>query len=495
MFIGSALTTGRSLRLLAVIALAFSCLSVSILAQATATVRVGTQFTVGMGEYADIAVTLENPSSGFAMGGFDFLLSYNAHAISLVSVEPGQILNDCGWEYFNFQAGPSPICTDSLCTDEVVRIVVVAETNNGPIHPTCFGETPGTLINLRFRTSFNMQYEYLFSPISWVWQDCGDNAISSITGDSLLISNDVFDFNGTSMTQNQPFPTLTGANSTCDGNGLRLIDFHGGGIETGVGWPGWSDYRGDVDFNGAAFEAGDYYFYATYFLYGFSVFTIDAEGQVSASDANYDGLTLTIADLIYLYRVHIGDLSLYTKRSVNDTVYLFQDTVQNTISVNYPDSLSGFFLIFGDSIQPETNLLTHSVLSDSITSNSRVMVIPSTSYNSGLPTIPSGELLSYSGEGLLTSAWAFYDGVSEIPVIFEIGDNGCCRNRGNTNGSDDGSIDIADVTFYVSYLFGNAPAPPCPEEGDVDGSGAMDVSDLTHLVNYLFRGGPPPPGC
>ena len=46
-----------------------------------------------------------------------------------------------------------------------------------------------------------------------------------------------------------------------------------------------------------------------------------------------------------------------------------------------------------------------------------------------------------------------------------------------------------------AVLFGGGPGPICFEEGDIDGSGSMDVADLTYLVAYLFGGGPPPPGC
>ncbi len=61
---------------------------------------------------------------------------------------------------------------------------------------------------------------------------------------------------------------------------------------------------------------------------------------------------------------------------------------------------------------------------------------------------------------------------------------------GDVNGS--GSINVADVTYLVDYLFRDGP-PPSPEElGDVNCSGTINVSDLTFLVDYLFRDGPEP---
>jgi len=72
----------------------------------------------------------------------------------------------------------------------------------------------------------------------------------------------------------------------------------------------------------------------------------------------------------------------------------------------------------------------------------------------------------------------------------------CCNHdgiRGDAN--DDNSIDVADVTFLVDYLFNDALAPVCDEESDANASGDTDISDLTRLVDYLFNDGPPPEPC
>ncbi len=64
------------------------------------------------------------------------------------------------------------------------------------------------------------------------------------------------------------------------------------------------------------------------------------------------------------------------------------------------------------------------------------------------------------------------------------------RLVGDANG--DGSINVADVTFLVDYLFFEGP-PPDPEAlGDLDCNGAVNIADLTYLVDYLFHEGPPP---
>jgi len=56
-------------------------------------------------------------------------------------------------------------------------------------------------------------------------------------------------------------------------------------------------------------------------------------------------------------------------------------------------------------------------------------------------------------------------------------------------------INVADSIYLVDYLFFDGPAPPCPEECDVNGSGAINVADVMYLVDYLFFNGPAPPPC
>lgn len=81
-------------------------------------------------------------------------------------------------------------------------------------------------------------------------------------------------------------------------------------------------------------------------------------------------------------------------------------------------------------------------------------------------------------------------GRSESFRVFSIS---CCTVRGDVDAS--GSIDVADLTYLVDYLFQSGPLPSCSEEADMDADGGVNVSDLTYIVDYLFRGGPPPIDC
>lgn len=58
--------------------------------------------------------------------------------------------------------------------------------------------------------------------------------------------------------------------------------------------------------------------------------------------------------------------------------------------------------------------------------------------------------------------------------------------------NNDASVNVADLTYLVDYLFYQGPAPPNLDIADVDDSGSINVVDLTYLVDYLFFGGPEP---
>ncbi|HLU46461.1 MAG TPA: lysyl oxidase family protein, partial [Planctomycetota bacterium] len=63
-------------------------------------------------------------------------------------------------------------------------------------------------------------------------------------------------------------------------------------------------------------------------------------------------------------------------------------------------------------------------------------------------------------------------------------------HRGDLN--QDGSLDVSDTIFLLSWLFLGGRTPSCRETGDVDDDGSADIGDAVGLLDFLFRGGPPP---
>ena len=65
-------------------------------------------------------------------------------------------------------------------------------------------------------------------------------------------------------------------------------------------------------------------------------------------------------------------------------------------------------------------------------------------------------------------------------------------------GDADGSaqIDIADVVYFIAYIFSHGPAPSPLAAGDADCDGSISIADVVYLISYIFSHGPQPcAGC
>ncbi|MDD4050802.1 MAG: C10 family peptidase [candidate division Zixibacteria bacterium] len=61
---------------------------------------------------------------------------------------------------------------------------------------------------------------------------------------------------------------------------------------------------------------------------------------------------------------------------------------------------------------------------------------------------------------------------------------------GDANG--DGTLNVGDAIYIISYIFREGPAPDPIVSADANCDGKINVSDAVYLINYIFRGGPPP---
>jgi len=71
------------------------------------------------------------------------------------------------------------------------------------------------------------------------------------------------------------------------------------------------------------------------------------------------------------------------------------------------------------------------------------------------------------------------------------------KQCGDANNDD--QLNIFDVTYIISYLYLDGPAPLYPYLCDVNNSDNIDIFDITHLISYLYLSGsapdcPPGPG-
>lgn len=274
------------------------------------------------------------------MWGFDFLIAYDASALNFMGAIKGPLFTIPGtyeWEYFTYRFGPFGNC-GSACPSGMLRVVGIADQNDGPHRPKSKMVPDGfTLFTLDFLVTNDRTLECQFVPVRFFWFDCGDNTIAywPITNDSFdiatAISDQVFEFGDPPFEitdLDAHFPTWGGVPNNDEPYVIcfdsvydayqrlkplpeRFIDFYNGGVD--IVCADSIDARGDVNLNGIANEIGDAVVFTNYFIAGLAAFQVNIDGQIAATDVNADGIVLSVADLVYLIRVIIGDALPYAK--------------------------------------------------------------------------------------------------------------------------------------------------------------------------------------
>jgi Secretion system C-terminal sorting domain len=412
------------------------CLTIRVIPTIDVTIEKTHQNETYQGQQKTISIYLDSTIvPGNQMGGYDFLIQYDATALTFLSAAPGALLDaaHCRWEYFTYRVGPNGNCGNSGCPTGFVHLVAIAETNNGANHPLCYGGAagdPGQLASLTFLVSDNRTFECQYAPIRWVWYDCGDNAISSRTGDSLFISRHVYDYDNPIPIEDPsvPFPSWFGANSTCDTalgdnkpDPIRLIDFQNGGFD--IACAESIDARGDLNLNEVANEIADAVLYSRYFVSGLSVFTVNLQGQIAASDVNADGFTLSVADLVYLIRVVVGDAQPYPKVAPEINALL---TLGNGSIAIDKEVAAGLVVVEGN-VTPVLLAEGMEMIYEFDGTQTRILVWPG-ELSQNLSNTFVGNFLEVDGEVVYTE-FATYDGypvttsLHKLPTSFALAQN------------------------------------------------------------------------
>lgn len=384
------------------------------------------------GTHEIVSVTLNLGSE--QMSGFDFLIAYDNSALSLAGVNEGAVYAQCGWEYFNFRHGANGNCSNS-CPTGLVRVVGLAETNNGANHPTCGSPSPlpATLFDLDFLVTNDRNFECQYVPVRFFWVDCGDNAIAYHPSDApnafeqaLAVSREIHDFDffaGDISNGNTGFPTYYGAQNSClDGGGpgkptpIRFLDLINGGID--IVCVDSIDSRGDINLNGLSNEIADAVLFSNYFVYGMSVFTVNAAGQIAATDVNADGLVLSVADLVYLIRVVIGDATPYNKLA--PVAVSYSHNANGVVSIKDEVQIGGAFIVVAGQTTPELKADNMEMVYAYDGANTRVLVW-SRQGNSF-----TGDFLNVNGQ-IVSIDMATFDGqpvaLEVLPTVFALNQN------------------------------------------------------------------------
>lgn len=402
--------------------------------EATYSVRIGYQEEVYQGQLHDVPITLEKFDHAKGLGGFDLLVAYDAPALAFQRAQKGDLYDSCGWEYFTYRYGPYGNC-DSACPSGLLRVIGMAETNNGPHHPSqaCAVDNPGwvsdvpiTLATMSFLVSNDRTLECAFVPIRFFWVECGDNTLCDWGGNELYLSSFVYDYGDLLVSAKAEYPTYFGAQDectcvvwedpTCKLSALRAVDFYNGGSQ--IACADSIDNGGDVNCNGLGYEIADAVMFSGYFVKGLTAFGGHQECSIAASDANADGKTLTVEDLIYIIRVIIGDVQPQKQPSANPAQFVW-DTGMSTVMLFSADSLGAVSLIVEGEITP-------TLLADQMelkfgwdTGWTRILIY---SLEAG-QALASGEFVSISGAtGIVSVEAATFDARAVTEIVSDITD-------------------------------------------------------------------------
>lgn len=313
------------------------------------------------GHYSEVSIYLDSafmPAQFCCnlLGGFDFLVAYDASVLTATGALPGALIDNNKFEYFTYRFGPFGNC-DGGCPSGMIRIVSLRETNNGILN-TYHISGPGELVKLNFLVSNDRTYECQYVPIRFFWYDCGDNTISDESGNWLHLGVQVYDFMGNLISDPAVygytgplaacFDTVYGKDETFKNAPLGSIIFRNGGVD--IICADSIDDRGDINLNGIANEIADAVVFTNYFIEGLAAFTINTEGQIAATEVNGDGLTLTVADLVYLVRVIVGDALPLPK--ANPDAFASFSMIGNDVVVETNVDLGAALFVFNGQVIP-----------------------------------------------------------------------------------------------------------------------------------------------
>jgi len=298
------------------------------------------------------------------IAGFDVLINYDETVMLFYGASQGNAID--GWEYFTYRLS-NDACVG--CPDGLIRLVGIADINDGNNHPPEDQLMPqGTLAMLDMQIANDQTLGGLYLPIGFYWMDCGDNTFSDPAGNNLYVDLRIYnsfgylewdEYDETHFPESNRIHGVGAPDSCLLGDKvtpIRCVEFYDGGIC--VKHPDSIDARGDINLNGVSYEIADAVVFTNYFIYGYNAFVVSVPGQIAASDVNADGYSLTIADLVYLLRVIIGDASPIPK-IVPSNAHVGVETIHGdgavNVHVNSAHDIGACWLVFEyDGVHPMT---------------------------------------------------------------------------------------------------------------------------------------------
>ena len=141
--------------------------------------------------------------------------------------------------------------------------------------------------------------------------------------------------------------------------------------------------------------------FTNYFIGGLNAFGTHVNGSVAASDVNADGITLSVADLVYLIRIVVGDALPYPKDAVNPKGNLTTTVSNDNGILAVTNPMAGAALVVAGNVQP-TLLAKNMAMNYAFDGvNTRIVVTPDVANKSSLSGF-TGNFVNVNGANVLS---------------------------------------------------------------------------------------------
>ncbi|MDF1544247.1 MAG: hypothetical protein P1R58_03995 [bacterium] len=171
------------------------------------------------------------------LGGFNFRIASVVGEVDIIDIVKGDLPTKCRWEFLSSRwQGELELGDRILSVWTVValpRLMPDSTEKEGP----CFSQPDNpTLVKVVVTAGQSQFATQEFSPLFFLWTDCGDNTVSSVRGELLYMSDSVsWSYPAKGMPKGKEFPSVAGSPDHCISAKAtdrikRTINFTNGGI-------------------------------------------------------------------------------------------------------------------------------------------------------------------------------------------------------------------------------------------------------------------------
>jgi len=177
-------------------------------------------------------VDIDIESAGKPIGGVDIKIGFDSPALEILEIIPGEIPDSCRWKFFNTR--DMSIMTSGDAPLGVWQILAMAEFGADTVCSLCYGfdrrASIAKLIVHVDSSQIDLETDSLLQ-IFFYWQDCGDNTVTDVSGDSLFLSLNLANEKDTL----RALPSRIGAPASCINpkavnKPVRGVGFESGGV-------------------------------------------------------------------------------------------------------------------------------------------------------------------------------------------------------------------------------------------------------------------------